>query len=338
MTCPHCGNPPAAGGGPFCSHCGARLPTLHWVAEPPPSATSQEPPRPSVRYAGPPRYAAPPRWGFPALPWRPATPDVPARPGPEARVASLAATLVPLLWATAAVALVGAGAETWRYALLLASRAGALSARVVGASDALVGSAGVIAPTLALLAGILLVLWTLRAARAASDAAGTRFARSPRSIVLGWVVPGANLSVPGSVLAEIEHAALRRPAAQRPRPSRLLLTWWVLWAAGVMFGAVVLLWTLRDGVQARADGVVLHALLDLLAAATAAVTARLVSRLTRLIGPVRARPRELVVAIGGPPAVAPTAGPGDAEHGPDATRDPATEPVTPSPTAPAVRA
>jgi hypothetical protein len=70
-----------------------------------------------------------------------------------------------------------------------------------------------------------------------------------------------------------------------------------------VLSAVVLLWSLRDGVQARADGVVLHAVLDLLAAATAGVTARLVTQLMRLLGPPRPRRRELVRSIT-PPAVA----------------------------------
>ena len=43
-----------------------------------------------------------------------------------------------------------------------------------------------------------------------------------------WLVPGLNLSLPGSLLAEIEHSALGRPADRRPRPSRLLLVWWAL--------------------------------------------------------------------------------------------------------------
>jgi hypothetical protein len=148
------------------------------------------------------------------------------------------------------------------------------------------------------LAGIGLVRWSVHATRAAADAAAVRPSRTARMIVLGWLVPGLNLSVPGSVLAEIEHAGLRRPADQRPRPSRLLLAWWVLWAAGVVLSAVVLLWSLRSGVQARADGVVLHAVLDLLAAVTAAVTAVLITQVTRLLGPPRVAPRRLLVSIG----------------------------------------
>ncbi|MDN5750771.1 MAG: hypothetical protein L0H64_20065, partial [Pseudonocardia sp.] len=62
----------------------------------------------------------------------------------------------------------------------------------------------------------------------------------------------------------------------------------------------VLLWALRPGVQARADGVVLHAVLNLLAAVTAGVTATLVTRLTRLLGPARADRRELVVRVTAP--------------------------------------
>jgi hypothetical protein len=105
-------------------------------------------------------------------------------------------------------------------------------------------------------------------------------------------------------------------------------------------------------VQAQADGVVLHALLDLLAAATAAVTAVLVTRFTRLVGPVRVRPREIVVALGrrsttgSAPDPAPDTTPDPA---PDPTSDPApasarrggqdtAPPATPPPEAPAVPA
>lgn len=296
MTCPRCGRPASPPTGPFCAHCGAHLPVLHWVAEAP-ASTRRPPTPPRPRYSGPPRYGANPRWGFPALPWRGAD-ERPARPGPAQGVASLAVVLVPMLWATAAVAVAATFAESWRYGLLLASRDGALSAGVVAASDALVASAGVLAPTLAGLSGILLVLWSVRASQAAAALAGVRPSRGTRAVVTGWLVPGLNLVVPGSVLTEIEHSALRRAPGERPRPSRLVLAWWVLWAGGVVFAVVVLLWSLRDGVQARADGVVLHALLDLLAAATAGVTAVLVSRFTRLVGPVRAVRREIVVGIG----------------------------------------
>ncbi|MHA6629018.1 DUF4328 domain-containing protein [Pseudonocardia sichuanensis] len=304
--CPRCGRRAPAGGGPFCPFCGRYLAALRWVAEPPPGVGAPPPSPPPRRYTGPPRYRVLPRWGFPLGGWTP--PQQERAAGDPLQVTrSLVGTLVPMLWATSAVALLAAGAEVWRYALLLASRESALSAGAVAASDALVASAGTVAPILTLVAGGLTVLWSVRATQAAATAAGVRPARSTRTIVLGWLVPGVNLSVPGSVLAEIEHSALGLPPGRRPRPSRLLLVWWALWAVGVVLSAVVLLWSLRTGVQARADGVVLHAVLDLLAAVTAAVTARLVLRLTRLLSPGGPRRRELLVRVTPKPAEAPAA-------------------------------
>ena len=127
------------------------------------------------------------------------------------------------------------------------------------------------------------------AVAAAAAQAGSRPSRSARDVVLGWVVPGLNLAVPGSVLAEIEHGALDRPRGPAAATRRgCCAGWWALWAAGVLGSILTLVWSLRTGVQARADGVVLHAALDLLAAVTAGSTAVLVRRLTRLLGPVRA--------------------------------------------------
>lgn len=298
--------------GPFCAHCGRYLAPLRWVAEPPPSTAPVAARRTRAPYLGAPRYQFLPRWGFAARPWL-FPPTGPAAPDASRAARSVIGTAVPLLWATTAVALLAAAAEVWRYVLLLVSRTEALSPGAVAASDALVAAAGTVAPIVGALAGVLVVQWTVRATRAAADQAGVRPSRSARAVVAGWLLPVVNLSVPGSVLAEIEHAASGRPAGQRPRPSRLLVGWWVLWVAGVVLAAVVLLWSLRTGVQARADGVVLHAVLDVLAATTAAVTAVLLTRLSRLLGPVRVRRRELVVAV-------------------------TAAPVTPRPAAPAARA
>jgi len=296
--CPRCGRPAPPEAGRFCPYCGRYLAALTWVAEPPPGAAPPLPAPPRPPYAGPPRYRYLPRWGFPARAWPPPGQTGPPPPDPVWGARSLAASAVPVLWATAAVSLLAAAAETWRYALLLASRDGALDAAAVAASDAFVAAAGTVAPILGVLAGLLVVLWSVRARRAAAEVAGVRPARSAAVVVLGWLVPGINLVVPGSVLAEVEHTALRLPPARRPRPSRLLLAWWAAWAAGGVLTVVVLLWSLRTGVQARADGVVLHAVLDLVAAATAVLTALLVSRLTRLLLPGRAR-REVLVSVGG---------------------------------------
>lgn len=298
MPCPRCGHVSGVAGGPFCPRCGRYLATLQWVAEPPASTVPEPPlPRPG-RYIGPPHYAEPQRWGFPAAPWTGAVIDS-ARPVPPERQArSLAAVAGPLLWALAAVALLAAGAETWRYVLLLASREGALSADAVAASDALVLAAGTGTVLLGLAAGGVVVAWSLPAAAAAAARSNSLPSRSWREIVLGWVVPGWNLAVAGPVLAEIEHGALDRAPDRRPQPSRLVGLWWVLWVAGGVLTAITLVWSWRTGVQARADGVMLHALLDLLAAVMAGVTAVLVGRLTVLLNPVRSPRRRLLLAIG----------------------------------------
>jgi hypothetical protein len=294
-ACPSCGHAADPAAGSYCPHCGRYLAATRWVAEPPPAAVPPLPVPFPTRYTGPPRYRERPQWGFPIGPWRWADPPPP--PVPSERTArSLAGVTVPLLWSVAAVALLAAGAETWRYVLLLDSRGGALSADAVAASDALVLAAGVGALLLGLAAGAVTVAWTVQASAAAAQRSGSRPSRSARLIVLGWLVPGVNLVVPGSVLAEIEHGALDRPVDRRPRPSRLLLVWWGLWAAGVLLSAFTLAWSRRTGVQAVADGVALHVVVDLLAALTAGATAVLVSRLTALLGPVRVVRREVVLA------------------------------------------
>ncbi|MCW0213782.1 MAG: DUF4328 domain-containing protein [Pseudonocardia sp.] len=298
-VCSRCGRTPPPGSGPFCPYCGRYLAALVWVAEPPPSA--QRPPRvfPRPPYAGPPRYPFVPRWGFPAAPWRTDAPDPPPSALPGARMAL--SQLVPLLWITAVVAAVAAGAEIWRYVLLLASRSDALSMTAVRWSDGLVRTAGWASVAATVLSGVVLILWSLRAAQAAGERTSTRPSRTPLLIVLGWLVPGYNLSAPGSLLAEIEHAGLDRAPDTRPRPSRLVLLWWGVWALGAVLGVVTVLWSFRTGAQARADGVVLHALLDVTAVATAMLTLTVTRRLTALLGPPTGEHREILVAVR-PPA------------------------------------
>jgi hypothetical protein len=138
--------------------------------------------------------------------------------------------------------------------------------------------------------------------RAAAERSGTSPSRSSRMLVAGWLVPGLNLAVPGAVLAEIEHAALGLPADRRPRPSAELLVWWALWGASVVLAAVTALWSLRSGTQALADGVVLHAWVDVLAVATALLTRRVVIRLTWLLEPSTGNHRELLVGTRPAPA------------------------------------
>ncbi|WP_233302516.1 DUF4328 domain-containing protein [Pseudonocardia terrae] len=297
-ACSRCGRVAPSGSGPFCPYCGRYLAALAWVAEPPPDGRPRPSVRPRFRYTGPPRYREVPRWGFPPLPWR-GEPEVEHEPALE-RARRVAHPLDVLLRVTAAVAVVAGLAEILRYVLLLLSRSDALPAGPVAFSDAAVAFGGWASLAGLVGCGVLIVLWTLRAREAAAERTGTVPSRPVAAVVAGWVVPGLNLSLPGSLLAEIEHAGLDRPPAERPRPSRLLLVWWAMWAAGVVLGVVVFLWSFRAGVQAMADGVVLHAVLDLLAAATALVTVRVLRHLMALLEPARPVRRETLVAVRAP--------------------------------------
>lgn len=259
-----------------------------WVATSPTSGTRAVPSA-TARYDGPPSYPIPPRWGFPPLVWRwpssvPGTPS--AKPSPVDRVRFLARHATGLLWLLAGLALIAAGGEIWRYVLLLRSRYGALTADMVTLSDALVTAGSVLAVVVAVLAGVTSAWWLYIARDAAVQLSGYEHSRSDWEVLAGLLVPGANLAVAGSIVAELEHAVLRRPVGTRPRPTGLVLSWWIAWAVGGLLFAVTMLWRLRSGVQAQADGVVLSAVTDLSAATVAVLTAMVIRQLTTLLAPI----------------------------------------------------
>ena len=260
----------------------------HWVATPPLGSVPRAPVRRRLPYVGPPSYVATPRWGFPALAWRWPT----SVPGARLRAAvstdqvrGVARNAQVALWVVAAAALAGSAGEIWLYVLLVDSRDGALSRDLVDASDALVVASALLSITFALVAGLLALWWLLLARRAAADLAGHDPARPSWQVLLCLVVPGINLVVPGSTLAELEHTILRRPLEQRPRPSRPVITWWIAWAAGGLLFTLTLLWRLRSDVQSQADGVLLNAITYLSAVAVAILTTRVIRRLTTLLAP-----------------------------------------------------
>jgi len=209
---------------------------------------------------------------------------------------ALAALAVPLLGLTAMLVLVTAGAEAWRYALLLDSRTDAVPAGPLHASDVLVVTGGVVSLLASALAGAVTLGWLVHANAAAAQAAAVTPARPGWQLVVGVLVPGMNLVVPGAVLAEVEHAALGQDPNRRPHPSRLVIGWWVIWSVGLVLAGTAILWNLRSGVQARADGVLLHVATDLVAGVVAITTIVVVRRLTRLLSPVKlAGTRRMVV-------------------------------------------
>lgn len=261
-----------------------------WVATVPPGSTGRRArTRRRLPYMGPPRYGTTPTWGFPALAWRwpKAVPGaMTEEPVTVDRVRAVAGHASSMLWALAVLAVCAAGGEIWRYALLIESRTGALSSRLVSTSDALVTIAAVLTLAFGLVTLGVVLWWLNMARRTAADLADQRVARPDWQVLVYLLVPGINLVMAGVVLTELEHQVLRRPADQRPVPSKQVKIWWASWAAAGVLCVVTVLWRFRDSVQARADGVVLSALTDLAAAGVAVLTALMVRRLATLLAPI----------------------------------------------------
>lgn len=206
-----------------------------------------------------------------------------------ARAASAAKVAVIALWITVGVASVSAVAEVWRY-LLLYSREGALSALPLLLSDALVITSGLLLYVAGAVAGGCALLWLVRARAVVAQRAGVRNARPDWLVITGTVVPGWNLFMPGSALAELEHTLLAeqgaRQSGERPRPSILVRLWWLTWVVSLLLGWTGVFWNFRDSVQAQADGVLLHAWIAVAAAVTAFTTLRVIGYLLRLLAPL----------------------------------------------------
>jgi hypothetical protein len=190
------------------------------------------------------------------------------------------------MWALACLATLSAGGEVWRYVLLLRSRTGALSSRLVGTSDAVVSLAGVLTLVFSVLAAIVAMWWLHLARHTAADLAGQRVGRPDWQVLVYLLVPGVNLAMAGVVLTELEHQVLRLPATERPRPTKPVVIWWATWAGAGLLFAVTVAWRFRDSVQAHADSIVLSALTDLAAAAVAVLTALTIRRLSSLLAPI----------------------------------------------------
>ncbi|GAA4868150.1 DUF4328 domain-containing protein [Actinomycetospora straminea] len=328
MTCPRCGRPqpppdapgaPRAGATRYCVHCGRVLAGVRWVALPPDALRPREPRTPRRPYTGPPRYPATPRWSLRS--WMPAPEPgaegplpIPAPRAPDAVLRRTGGLLARVATVTAVLAGLGALAEAVRYGLLVASRSSALPSGPVTASDALVALFGVLAPAAALATGVLFLWWLHQARGIGATLSGTRPARRFRAVVVGSVLPGPNLTVPGSALTELEHAASGLPRDERPRPSAPVRRWWVAWDASVVLGVAAVLRGLGASTQALADSVLLHAIADVAAAVAALATVRVVTHLTELLAPeLRSAGREAVLGVG--PARSPGSVPAAAEDG-----------------------
>jgi hypothetical protein len=260
-----------------------------WIATVPPGTARRTRTRRRLPYAGPPGYGGTPTWGFPALAWRWPT-AVPGttteQPVTVDRVRAVAGHAAAMLWTVAGLAVVAAGAEAWRYILLLRSRTGALSSSLVATSDAVVTIVAILTLAFTVVTAAVTLSWLHLARHAAADLADQRPARKDWQVLAYLLIPGVNLAMAGVILAELEHQVLRRSPEERPAPTKPVKIWWATWAgAGVLFGATVI-WRFRDSAQAHADGVIVTALTDLAAAAVAVLTAQMIRRLAALLAPI----------------------------------------------------
>ena len=226
---------------------------------------------------------------------------------------------------TAVLFAVDAGAEIWRFVLLARGRTEVLPAAQVRVSDATVVALGWSAITAAALTAAVALALLGRITRTAAQRANVPPPRTPRRQLCWVALPGWNLYGAGVVLCETDGmlslpattASTRsaaRPwswrgrdlpgaaerstedvapgvpdsAARRPhvRVGRVVTWWWVMWVVGGLLAAGVLMRTLLPGsLQVEANLVQLHALLDLIAATTAALSAAIAVRWRRLLAP-----------------------------------------------------
>ena len=281
-TCPRCRVRQVDVGRPRCANC--ELPRHRWVAHPPPGgAPPKVAPPPEPPYTGPPSYRGrPPRWAFPPVVWEegPAGADErpPTDPSPWLRIAAVLAAV------TAVLALLGAAAETWRFALLLEGRTKVLSGVTVWSSDVFVAAAG--AGTVAAAVAALGV--SAAALARTHPVAALRLHRAPsrsRAAVLArLLVPGWNLYGAGQIVTEIDRMlGAKQDVDRRGRASRLTVCWWVSWLASAAFLTAALVRGLGGSLQAIADTVELHIAVDLAAALCAGLGAAMMWRFVRLL-------------------------------------------------------
>ena len=229
---------------------------FRWVVRPPQSDLAEDIAPHATQSTATPAYDEIPRWGLLDR----------TRPHDEepSRAETLADLAPTLLVGTAAVFGLAAVAELVRYVLLLVNRTRLIEPMVLALSDSAVWATQIVGPLVALAAAVASGLRLIEVRRRMFAEHGTSDPRSPGSVLFGVVVPGINLALPGVFLTEIAH--------DKPRILRAVRIWWVLIVSNAVLFVFVLFWRQRDALQARADAVLLTALVAALAAVVAVAT------------------------------------------------------------------
>jgi hypothetical protein len=267
-----------------------------WIARPPAPIRPFRDSAPASRPPGPtPRYREIPRWGLPEHEPEPVAPE-----GAELTVARSRALRLVLF--TGAAFLGAAAAELWRYAILLDSRTELIDPILLWCSDQLLNLLSLLALPLALGAAYTCAEW-LFAARADTFARnGMAEPRSRRWILVCCLVPVVNLVLAGVLLTELAEQV-------SPRLRRVVRVWWCGWVVSAAMSVISLLWHFTDTLQARANGVVVSAVTDLVAAALAVATLWLIRETQQrdLLGRGHVPTRRVLATGPGKPVIEPIA-------------------------------
>lgn len=195
----------------------------------------------------------------------------------------LAAGLAALTGLAAAAAAAGEG---WRYLLMARGRTQVLDADVLAADDRLVQLASWTTLVLSLVAALTFVMVVVRLHGQAARLAGRAPSRPAPAVLARLMIPGWNLYGAGQVVAELDGTLAARyelaAGRGRPRPGRLAQLWAVAWAVSGLLVLAMLGRAFGTSLQAVADTVELHFVVDLLAVLVAGLSCALALRWRRL--------------------------------------------------------
>lgn len=289
MWCPRCQ-------GVLLSPVSARAPAqgrrnFRWVARPAVATPAVDPSAHRASATPTPRYETVPNWGLRDIP------RDPAANRPSGRVEQYAARAQILVIVTAVLLAFAAVAEALRYGILLYNRTRLVSPVTLAVSDASVFFAQIGALVTGLLALITSSCWLIRQRRATFTADRAVDPRSVRWMLALSMLPVVRIVMPGVYLTEVVRLRVRTGYGDY-REEALVRIWWSVWALSNVLVIVQLLWTMRGSLQARADGVLLSAVVALVAAVSAVLTLAVMRRLDgrTLTGSIVARPTRWVHA------------------------------------------
>jgi len=178
---------------------------------------------------------------------------------------------------------VAAGAELWRFVLLLEGRTLVLSGAAVRASDILVAASGIAVVLFAVLTLVMAIPALVRTHAVAAKRLGRAPSRSTGGVLARLLVPVWNLYGAGQIVTEIDRMLAAHDVAddQEPGVSRITVLWWLSWIASAVLVVATLARGLGGSLQAIADTVELHIAVDLMAAVVAGLGAVMLRRFAR---------------------------------------------------------